>query len=274
MLRIGQIEYANCTPIYHLLRELFSCSECEFINGVPTELNKLLQQGLIDVCPSSSIEYALHHEKYRILPELSISSDGPVASVLLFSKVPIEELDGRQILLSSESATSVNLLKILMAQRYKLCCRYAVTSQPFPEVLGDSPAVLLIGDTALRASLSGSGLFSYDLGTLWRDWTGLPFVFALWLCRCEAAERADLLRLASTLVRARKLLPDHYEEIAGLSPEVDWMGPDRLLSYWRDNIRYDLDQSKISGLKLFYEKCFESGLIAAVPVLSFAFEMA
>jgi chorismate dehydratase len=272
MLRIGQIEYANCTPIYHLLRERFPCPEYEFVNGVPTELNKLLEQGRIDVCPSSSIEYARHYDQYRILPELSISSDGPVASVLLFSKLPIEELDGREILLSSESATSVNLLKIIMAQRYEFGCRYAVTYRPFPNALDDSPALLLIGDSALRASFSDSGLFSYDLGMLWRDWTGLPFVFALWLCRRGVADRPDLKELSERLIQTRTKLPDHYTEIAGKAPETLWMGRDRLLAYWRDNISYDLDQRKIFGLKLFYQKCGELGLIESVPALSFAFE--
>jgi len=269
MLRIGQIEYANCTPIYHVLREHFPCSEYEFVKGVPTELNRLLALGYIDVCPSSSIEYALHHDQYRIFPQLSISSDGAVASVLLFSRIPIEHLDGTIILLSSESATSVNLLKILMAQRYNCYCRYAVTPLSLSDALLDSPALLLIGDAALRASFSDSGLHIYDLGTLWRDWTGLPFVFALWLCRKEVADRPSLKELANKLIQARLLLPMHYSEIAGQAPEAAWMGYDRLLTYWRDNILYDLDERKTSGLLSFFQKCSELGLVASVPELCF-----
>lgn len=270
MLRIGQIEYANCTPIYHILREYFPCSEYTFVTGVPTELNRLLALGEIDVCPSSSIEYALHHDQYRILPQLSISSDGAVASVLLFTRIPIEELDGKAVLLSSESATSVNLLKILMAQRYNCCCRYAVTSLPFSEALADSSALLLIGDSALRASLiKDSGLHVYDLGTLWRDWTGLPFVFALWLCRSEVADSPNLKELANKLIQARTLVPLHYSEIAEKAPEAAWMGCDRLLTYWRDNIHYDLGKRGTSGLVTFYQKCSELGLISSVPDLHF-----
>jgi len=269
MLRIGQIEYANCTPLYHVLREHFPCSTYKFVNGVPTELNRLLGLGDIDVCPSSSIEYALHHDQYRILPQLSISSDGAVASVLLFTRIPIEDLDGNTILLSSESATSVNLLKILMAQRYNCCCRYAVTSLPLSDAILDSPALLLIGDAALRASFSDSGLLMYDLGTLWRDWTGLPFVFALWLSRKDVAGRASLKELANKLIQARLLLPMHYSEIAGQAIETSWMGYDRLITYWRDNILYDLDRRKIKGLMTFFQKCSELGLINSVPDLSF-----
>jgi chorismate dehydratase len=269
MLRIGQIEYANCTPIYHVIKELFPCSGYEFVKGVPTELNRLLELGEIDVCPSSSVEYALHHDRYRILPDLSISSDGAVASVLLFSKIPIEELDGKPILLSSESATSVNLLKILMAQRYDCCCRYAVTSLSFSDALVDSPALLLIGDAALRASFADSGLHVYDLGALWRDWTGLPFVFALWLCRSDVADTPAIKELAYKLLKARILLPVHYSEIADKSFEVAWMGHDRLLTYWRENIQYGLEEQKISGLMTFFQKCGELGLIESVPELHF-----
>ncbi|MDD5286752.1 MAG: menaquinone biosynthesis protein [Desulfuromonadaceae bacterium] len=269
MLRIGQIEYANCTPIYHILREYFRCSGYEFVKGVPTGLNRLLELGKIDLCPSSSIEYALHPDRYRILPQLSISSDGAVASVLLFSRIPIEKLDGNTILLSSESATSVNLLKILMAQRFNCSCRYAVTSLPFSDAIIDSPALLLIGDAALRASFSGSDLYMYDLGALWREWTGLPFVFALWLCRSDVAESPKLKELANNLIQARILLPMHYAEIAERAHEASWMGYDRLLAYWRENIQYDLENRKISGLVTFYKKCRELGLITSVPELCF-----
>jgi chorismate dehydratase len=269
MLRIGQIEYANCTPIYHVLRKHFPCSEYEFVKGVPTELNRLLELGDIDLCPSSSIEYAIHHDRYRILPQLSISSDGAVASVLLFSRIPIEDLDNQTILLSSESATSVNLLKILMAQRYNCCCRYAVTSLSFSDAIVDSPALLLIGDTALRASFKDSGVHMYDLGALWRDWTGLPFVFALWLCRADVADRPDLKGLADKLMQARMMLPKHYAEIAGSALEASWMGHARLLDYWRENILYDLDKWKISGLMTFFQKCRELELISSVPELFF-----
>ncbi|MEI6206223.1 MAG: menaquinone biosynthesis protein [Desulfuromonadales bacterium] len=269
MLRIGQIEYANCTPVYHILKEYFPCSGHEFVKGVPTELNRLLALGEIDVCPSSSIEYALRCDRYLILPQLSISSDGAVASVLLFSRIPIEELDGNTILLSSESATSVNLLKVLLARRYNCCCRYAVTSLPFSDVFPESTALLLIGDAALRASFTDSGMYVYDLGALWRDWTGLPFVFALWLCRSSVADSPALKELAGKLIQVRSLLPMFYSEIAEKAPEAGWMGRDRLLTYWRENILYDLEMPKVSGLITFYQKCCELGLLTHVPELHF-----
>jgi chorismate dehydratase len=269
MLTIGQIEYANCTPLFHVLREQFSCSEYTYISGVPAELNRKLLAGEVHVCPSSSIEYAYHPEQYRILPHLSISSEGSVASVLLFSPVPIEELDGWKILLSSESATSVNLLKILLAQRFGCTCTYEVTRKATFDREDDSSALLLIGDSALRACVENCGRIVYDLGKLWHSWTGFPFVFALWLCRTEMAEDAVLKKLALDLVQARDCVPLHLERIAAYSKEISWMGYERLLAYWRDNISYQLNDRALAGLRLYFEKCFESGLISAVPPLRF-----
>jgi chorismate dehydratase len=269
MLTIGQIEYANCTPLFHVLREQFPSPEYRYVSGVPAELNRKLLAGEVQVCPSSSIEYACHPEQYRILPQLSISSDGPVASVLLFSPVPIEELNGRKILLSSESATSVNLLKILLAQRFNCACTYEVTQSAAFDREDESSALLLIGDAALRACVQDCSRIVYDLGELWHSWTGCPFVFALWLCRAEIAEEEELKKLARSLIQARDCVPLHLERIAACSKEVGWMGYDRLLAYWRNNISYNLNDRALAGLRLYFDKCFEGGLITAVPLLRF-----
>ncbi len=272
MLKIGEIEYANCTPLFHVLREQFPCFGYEFITGVPAKLNRMLLAGDIDVCPSSSIEYAYHPDRYTILPQLSISSIGAVASVLLFSKVPVEKLDGCKVLLSSESATSVNLLKILLGQRFDCLCTYEVAQSGASVADIDSSALLLIGDSALRASLEKSDLFVYDLGELWYAWTGYPFVFALWLCRNEVAGRAELIKLSQQLIQAKELVPRQLGQIAMCAIEANWLGHDRLLAYWQDNISYNLDECAQAGLMLYYAKCFEIGLIAAVPSLKFCLD--
>ena len=273
MLTIGRIDYANVTPIFHALREHFPCSGYRFTGGVPADLNALLAAKKIDVCPSSSIEYAIHSERYLILHGLSISSMGPVASVLLFSRVPIEELDGREIILSAESATSVNLLRILMRKRFNCTCRYAVSAGPPAETLCSTPALLLIGDAALRSSMAvaGTGLRIYDLGSLWYEWTGLPFVFALWLCTRTAAKdrHQEVWQLAFQLVQAKGFAGREREIIADVSPEAAWMGREGLITYWRENISYELGEAQQEGLRLFYRYAAELGLIPQAPELHF-----
>ena len=118
MLRIGEISYLNCTPIFSMLRSRFADPEYQFVCGTPAELNQRLRSAEIDICPSSSIEYARNPDSYLILPDISIASIGAVKSVLLFSPLPIEALNGAEIALTGESETSVALLKILLACRY------------------------------------------------------------------------------------------------------------------------------------------------------------
>jgi len=177
MLRIGHINYANCTPIFTAMHELFPSDAHQFVSGVPARLNSMLASGHIDLCPSSSIAFSMMPEKLLIMPDLSISSFGPVQSVLLFSKTAIEKLDGCTVMLSAESATSVNLLKILLKKRFSADCVFQSTSITGIEVLNSADALLLIGDAALKAAQSDNDFFVYDLGELWFDWTGTPFVF-------------------------------------------------------------------------------------------------
>lgn len=271
MLRIGRIDYANCTPIFHGLQELATGEEYQYIGGVPSRLNAQLAAGEIDACPSSSIEYALHSERYLILPDISISSIGAVGSVLLFSRIPIEDLHGQTILLSSESATSVNLLRILVKKRFDCTCNFLVSTLPLDKALQEAAAMLLIGDAALRASILESELHVYDLGELWHEWTGLPFVFALWLCNRKVARSryAEVECLADRLVVAKARACAAFESIAELSPEVQWMGKERLVDYWRDNLSFDLGREHLDGLILFYRYCTELGLLQGEPELSF-----
>lgn len=271
MLRIGRIQYANCTPIFCALEQLdpASCG-CQYVHGVPSRLNKLLADGSIDICPSSSIEYAFHPERYLIIPDISISSCGPVESVLLFSTLPIEKLDGAPVLLSSESATSVNLLKILLRLCFGCACSFSITDLGVEQALGEAPALLLIGDSALKAAIANPELYVYDLGELWFRWTGKPFVFALWFASRGAVRRdgAAMAAFVEQLRQAKEYAMEHLEEFATVSPDAAWMGSERLLSYWRHSLSYDLTEAHLDGLRRFYRHAAELGLIDAEPELA------
>lgn len=268
MLRIGEISYLNCTPIFSVLRERFSDQCYRFVRGTPANLNGRLRTGEIDLCPSSSIEYGRNPDSYLILPDLSISADGPVLSVLLFSRVPVEQLDRCRIALTDESETSVALLKIILARIYGFSNDFEVISAGMAEALTSHDAVLLIGDRALRENLSAGGYHVYDLGELWRKITGYPFVFALWLARRELASvsGSELALLHSRLVQAKLGAMENIARIAEETAQNNWTSREFLINYWRV-LSYDLTPRHISGLRLYFRYAAECGLLEREPVI-------
>jgi len=268
MLRIGEIGYLNCTPIFSMLREKFNDTEYRFERGTPSNLNNRLRTGEIDLCPSSSIEYGKNPESYVILPDLSISADGPVLSVLLFSRVPLEALDRCRIALTDESETSVALLKIILSRIHGFTNEFDVVSTGVSDALTSHDAVLLIGDRALRENLSAGSWHVYDLGELWRGITGYPFVFALWLARREllAGKGDELALLHSRLLQAKHGALENIERIADEQAQNDWTSRGFLINYWRV-LSYDLTPRHMSGLTLYFRYATECGLLEKEPVI-------
>lgn len=267
MFRIGEISYLNCTPLFSALRSSYHDDCYSFVAGHPAVLNEKLRQGEIDLCPSSSIEYARNPELYRILPNLSISSDGEVQSVLLFSRQPIESLDGVSIGLTGESETSIILLKILLLLRYSLTNSFYQLTAKDGEAARHT-ALLLIGDKALSESSKSQWDYVYDLGTLWNEFTGLPFVFALWLLRQDALERSPEVAhmVHARVVNSKKVALDSIEVIALTTGQNIWTDSANLINYWHV-ISYDLTARHIAGLELFYHYAWKCGFIGAEPSL-------
>ncbi len=265
-LRIGQIDYANCTPIFTTLQKYFDCSQYHFVRGVPAVLNEMLAQGEIDVCPSSSIAYGFAPEKYCLLPELSISSIGPVKSVLLFSRVPLDALNNQTIGLTAESATSVNLLRIILAKQYGYVNNFKKFNLSPDKAFESFTALLLIGDSALKGAAARNGFHVYDLGELWHSFTGRPFVFALWMVTLQAAEqkRSAVSALSVDLIAAKCRAYDSYEEIAAGCRELAWMSGPALVDYWR-TISYDLTPHHLEGIRVFYRYAAELGILPREP---------
>ena len=254
-LRIGRIPYANLFPIFYMLQKERDCSCYEFVEGVPSKVNALLRSGQVDVSPSSSIEYLRNPSYYRIVEGNSVSSRGPVGSVFLFSAGPIEELDGVTVYATSQSETSVGLLKIILAKFYGMNCPVEVSGSPESE--GD--AFLLIGDDALRyvgksSPAAHRSLRVYDLGEVWYRHTGLPFVFALWIIRDGTGGgeyRRELLeRFAADLTYAKEAALGNLPEIARHAPMKAFMSVEEILSYWK-KLDYELTEEHRKGLGLF-----------------------
>lgn len=262
-IRIGRINYANLFPIFYKLENEFDCSAYEFVEGVPSVLNRMLRESQLDVSPSSSIEYLRHKDEYTLLEGHSISSSGAIGSILLFSKIPIEELDGSNILVSSQSETSTALLEIVLRKFYKLECRFRPGDKPLIKALDSHPACLLIGDDALIAKnvittknsqlqAPNSQLYIYDLGDIWLKHTGLPFVFALWIARKDFSAQNPLLvrQFIKDLGAAKLLAMKELKAIARVSPLKEICSEPEIVDYWQ-GISYDLTDEHKKGLELF-----------------------
>ncbi len=228
----------------------------------------MLFSGQLDISPSSSIEYAKSPQKYLILNNLSISSIGPVKSVFLFSRLPIEKLNMQTVGLTKESDTSVNLLKIILHKFYEFRNAFETTRTPTLDALDDFPAILLIGDSALKEDLHRvKGIYAYDLGELWYRYTRLPFVFALWIVREETVltKGSKVLTLYTQLREAKDSVCNSFESFAeGFGKE--WIGKEELITYWK-TISYDLTHWHLEGLRVFYRFSAELGLIDGEPQL-------
>ncbi len=270
MIRVGEIPYANCIPLFHSLRKGGGTTGLTFVRGEPATLNRMLYNGEVDLAPSSSFEYGLHPERYLLVPDLSISSGREIQSVLLFSEVPIEELGGKTVLLSKASASSNALLRILLRKRYDLDCQCRLADED-THGTADVAARIDIGNSALKTHLKQEEEgFVYDLSVLWREFTGLPFVFALWMIRHEMVqeEKEEIYRLVGQLREAREYAEDHYLEIGREIEETVGIPADDLVRYW-ESISYDLDDEKIASLRRYFDHACELGLIPESPSLRF-----
>ena len=262
-LRIGEITYANLFPIFYRLRKSAASAGYEFVQAPPSALNRMIREGGIDVSPSSSIEYLRNADRYRLIENHSISATGRIRSIVLFSRRPIGELEDRTVLTTSQSETSVALLKIVLRKFYGLSCRYESFSSGLADALGREEAYLSIGDEALIAHGSGQGgEFRYDLGEIWYERTGLPFTYALWILRkeCCADDPLLLVELTDALDQAKVSALADLEAVAAASPLREVMPASDLVAYWR-GIDYDFTETHKRGFDLFGDYCRELGLL-------------
>ena len=224
-MRIGRIGYINCAPVYGAIdRGIMKLpAGGDLVTGTPAELNDLLVAGELDVSVISAIEFARHAKDLVLLPDLAISCDGPVRSVALFAKQPVQRLNNRTILLSASSRTSVALLELLCRDVWRIKPKFAEARAEVQdlEALAALPheAVLVIGDPALKLAAAGTYAHRYDLGEEWKRWTGKPFVFAVW-----AATRVAPLRITQaahqSLLASRAWGLAHLDELAAETARI------------------------------------------------------
>jgi chorismate dehydratase len=267
-LRVGRILYANLAPIYHALTTHFFLEGVRFIPGTPSELNRKLRAGRLDISPSSSIEYGMYPDRYLLCPDISISSRSKVMSVLLLSNEPLKKLPDGPIAVTRASDTSVVLLEILLRESLGKRNRLVRTAMPPGEALRRHPAYLAIGDEALQAPFRGPRGMR-PIWEWWRRETGTPFVFALWIVSREAlSRRREALRgFARTLLTAKRIARESLTRPEHLLIGPEWMPKELRTTYWK-NLSYDLEE-EAEGLVQFYRLAKKIGRISEAPPLRF-----
>ncbi|MDI6709605.1 MAG: menaquinone biosynthesis protein [Bacillota bacterium] len=265
-IRLGRVDYLNCLPVYYPLERGWVPIDATLTGGVPTGLNRLFLEGKLEITPISSIEYARHPDRCVILPDISIASDGRVGSIFLFSRGPVTELDGRHVALPDTSATSVVLLKVLFHHYYHVEATYETMPDDLDRMLAVSDAALLIGDNAMRARLrveeAGSPLVVTDLGQAWKDFTGDPMVFALWVIRRDFAYRdpESTRAAAGALLTAKRVGAAQTPTLVDVAHRRTGLPRPVLEDYFRI-IRHELDADYRRGLLTYYDYAYKSGLI-------------
>lgn len=268
-LRLGRISYLNVLPIYYPLEAGIISHPFELTGGTPADLNRLMVRGELDMSVVSSIEYARYPERYLILPDLSISCRGSVQSVLLLSQQPFEQLAGRTILITSQSHTSVALLKILLTRQVGVEAVFRPGSCMQALAEAEPPvAMLAIGDEALRLRRHRRYPYRLDLGDAWLRLTGLPFVFALWVVQRRALERCNgsLGRGLEALSLAKAWGYYHRDEICRKAVKRGILNFEQLQEYYRC-LNYDLEEDQKAGLACYFEQLADLGEISRVPPL-------
>jgi len=268
MLKLGHIIYSNCFPPHAGILMNAVPFPFQLVEGIPTQLNRMLEDGFLDVSPSSSIEYGIHADRYLILPGFSITSRKNVMSILLESRVPIEDLNNKVVALTSASATSVILLRILLEMRYKARPSYIMFQQGIEDPGDKAAAMLTIGDFAITRREAALYPYRYDLGELWNGFTGLPFVFALWQVNDSREIRKDLKQLYNILRESKTYGLENLDELARKTSSRFNLAAATLQEYWK-LFSYDFGPEEQQGLVTFYGYAAELGAIAPVTELHF-----
>jgi chorismate dehydratase len=237
-LKVGHMTYLNSEVFYRKL----PVDSCELVAMPPRAMAAAVESGDLHAGPLPIAEVIRLGDTVRSLGNLGVSSDGPAMSVFLFSHKPVEELSGSKIAVTTHTATSIQLLRVLFADLWN------VSGHEFVELTDEHEAALWIGDPALEQLSAGNYPHNYDLGTAWKSLTGLPFVFAEWVIRTDASSQ-QAQEFERILVEATKLGLDSVDEISSIRSSESMTEAD-VAKYVR-NFAYIFGANERSGQREF-----------------------
>jgi chorismate dehydratase len=283
--RVGNISFLNCAPIRWGLTDSGAARDMDVVSAAPERLAAGLLSGDLDISPISVVRYLRHIDDLCLLPGLAIGSDGPVRSCHIVSRGRLEELNGRLVALSGASRSTALLARMLLEDAIGVRPVYRTVHQDalrqdLGGVLETAQAAVVIGDDALRVwADSPHGLTVHDTGEMWRSWTGLPMVFAVWAVRREFAEaRPDVVsQVQATLTDALRRAGAHPLEVAAAAAReartnhVGAFDVSVLLDYYQA-LDYSLGDRQLAAIQEFSERAAARGnvparLSARIPIL-------
>lgn len=240
-MRVAAVSYLNTKPLLYGLHHSPVMKEIELIEDYPAKIAQMLiddevDVGLIPVAATTRLD------SWNIVGDYCIGSDGPVASVCLFSEVPVEKVE--KALLDYQSRTSVNLAKVLLREYWKKDVPLVdATGEDYREQISGTTAGIVIGDRALQQRQKSK--YIYDLGEAWKAHTGLPFVFAAWISKRKLPDDFE-----QRFNEANALGLQHIDDVVKENPFESF----DLKTYFTRCIQYKLTPDKREGLKLFLQK--------------------
>jgi chorismate dehydratase len=262
-LRIGAVSFVNTVP---LIDGLDQHSRVLLQRDLPARLADLLEEGRIDVGLIPVVEY-LRGVGGDLVPGICIGTHGAVRTVKVFSKNPLDQ--AVEIAVDRGSRSSVALLRVLLGEMYGTEPDLHIC-EPRPDALfAHYDTVLVIGDRA--DEVDPTGLHVYDLGEMWHELTGLPFVFAAWVMSekmsTQDARRSELIEV---LMEARDLGLGRLEELACIEADRRRLNAEGILGYWREHIHYTLGEAELAGLEKFGELAAKYDLVGDARVVQVA----
>ena len=258
-LRLGAVSYLNTKPLVYGLEAFPDQFDVRF--DVPAKCAELLHANQVDLGLIPAIEYL--RDDYAIVPDVAIASGGDVATVAIFTRTPIERV--RTLALDLSSRTSVALTRVLCAKHWGIAPAFSAAEPDLEAMLAKADAALVIGDPAFDIDPARHGVTKIDLGAEWKAFTGLPFVYAMWVGRPGAASPAHCAALQQARARGVANLP----AIAVKAGHGDRALEQRALVYLRDNLRYNLGEAEAAGLRRFHELAAEIGVVPQLRPLQF-----
>jgi chorismate dehydratase len=267
---VGRIQYINVNPIYYNFTKYLFPLNTVIVSRPPAVLNQLMADNNLDISSVSSSAYIENSDKWLILPDLSISCYGKVMSVLLASQYPFQELNGRKILLTDESATASNLLKLIFAQNGVQPIYQIEKIQSPSELKNSADAGLIIGDTALKQDWQHHFKHVWDLCEIWNQMTGLPFVFGIWVARRSFAdERPEAMAMIlEAFYRSKVDGLSHISNIAVTAARKLGLPTDVCKAYY-NCMTYNLGDPEHQALTIFFKGLYDHAIINKDPKLNF-----